>query len=356
MTDLITVVVPVYKTEAFLPRCLESLLSQSYKSLQIILVDDGSPDQCPQICDAYAKLDSRIQVIHKKNGGASSARNAGLDAAKGKYLCFVDSDDTVPVGGIEALFCSIQRGNSQYAAGVCGIEGTKTVKNEILQATEIDFNKEPEEVLRYITRSGSYSPYAKIFVTDIIKNNHLYYDTELKCSEDALFIREYLRYCTRLSLCPDTVYWYNTANETSLSKKGYINFSKYYVKKMQALEKFLNHLPITVNRREQFLCERGIHGIQISLRHYFYNFDRDSECQKALMKQALEDLDPWIYDGTLKDKKLYYWYQKNRLNIKERNINEFISEFTAEKRSLKKQLYVLLRRMKKRLNIYRRTR
>jgi glycosyltransferase involved in cell wall biosynthesis len=87
---LISVIVPIYKVEEYLPRCIDSILAQTYKNLEIILVDDGSPDKCPAICDEYAKKDSRIKVIHKKNGGVSSARNAGLEAAKGDYIFFVD--------------------------------------------------------------------------------------------------------------------------------------------------------------------------------------------------------------------------------------------------------------------------
>ena len=92
---IVTVVVPVYKVEKFLERCVTSLKNQSLRDIEIILVDDGSPDTCPAMCDAFAMQDVRIRVIHKKNGGLSSARNAGLKAASGKYVGFVDSDDDV---------------------------------------------------------------------------------------------------------------------------------------------------------------------------------------------------------------------------------------------------------------------
>ena len=83
---MVSVIVPIYNVEKYLKRCIDSILNQTYKNLEIILVDDGSPDKCPQICDEYAKVDDRIIVIHNKNGGVSSARNAGLDIAKGKYF------------------------------------------------------------------------------------------------------------------------------------------------------------------------------------------------------------------------------------------------------------------------------
>ena len=91
----ISIIVPVYKAEAFLASCVESICNQSFSDLEIILVDDGSPDSCPVLCDKYAEQDSRIKVIHKANGGVSTARNAGLDAASGDYITFVDSDDYI---------------------------------------------------------------------------------------------------------------------------------------------------------------------------------------------------------------------------------------------------------------------
>ena len=94
-SEMISVIVPVYKVEEYLDECIQSLVEQTYTNLEIILVDDGSPDRCPEMCDAWAQKDSRIRVIHKENGGLSDARNAALEIVKGEYLCFVDSDDFV---------------------------------------------------------------------------------------------------------------------------------------------------------------------------------------------------------------------------------------------------------------------
>ena len=102
-TPLISVIVPVYKVEAYLDRCVQSIVDQTYTNLEIILVDDGSPDECPRMCDAWAKRDERIRVIHQKNGGLSAARNAGMRASTGDYIAFVDSDDWLSRGFIENL-------------------------------------------------------------------------------------------------------------------------------------------------------------------------------------------------------------------------------------------------------------
>ena len=103
MQPLVSIIVPIYKVEQYLRRCLDSIVNQTYTNLEIILVDDGSPDACPQICDEYAKKDKRIEVIHKKNGGLSDARNAGLEVCKGEYISFVDSDDWVDENYIDIL-------------------------------------------------------------------------------------------------------------------------------------------------------------------------------------------------------------------------------------------------------------
>lgn len=117
MNDLVSIIVPIYKVEPYLRRCLDSIVNQTYTNLEIILVDDGSPDNSPQICDEYAAKDNRIRVIHKENGGLSDARNAGLDICKGEYISFVDSDDWVTLNYIEALLSISLEENADITIG-----------------------------------------------------------------------------------------------------------------------------------------------------------------------------------------------------------------------------------------------
>lgn len=117
--DRISVIVPVYQVEAYLERCIDSILKQTYQNLEIILVDDGSTDRCPEICDKYAKKDPRIKVIHKENGGLSSARNAGLDVAEGNLIAFIDSDDYIEAEMIEQLYCALSENQADMA--VCSL-------------------------------------------------------------------------------------------------------------------------------------------------------------------------------------------------------------------------------------------
>lgn len=116
---LISVIIPVYKVEEYLDVCIQSVVKQTYSNLEIILVDDGSPDKCPQMCDEWAKKDTRIRVIHKENGGASSARNMGLSVARGEYIGFVDSDDYISEDMYEILLTAIQ--SSEKGIADCGV-------------------------------------------------------------------------------------------------------------------------------------------------------------------------------------------------------------------------------------------
>ena len=114
---LISIVVPVYKVEPYLDRCVRSLVGQTWKELEIILVDDGSPDRCPELCDAWAARDGRIRVLHKPNGGLSDARNRGTELAAGDYVSFVDSDDYLAPDAVAYLYSLFEGQREDVAAG-----------------------------------------------------------------------------------------------------------------------------------------------------------------------------------------------------------------------------------------------
>ena len=123
-SPLVSVIVAIYNIEPYIRRCVDSVLAQDYQQLEIILVDDGSTDQCHAICDAYAQKDTRIKVIHKQNGGLSSARNAGLDVARGKYVAFVDSDDFLEEDCYRLLLSAAQTHNAPLVcAGRFDLDG-----------------------------------------------------------------------------------------------------------------------------------------------------------------------------------------------------------------------------------------
>ena len=143
MNPLISVIVPIYNVEKYLDKCIESIVNQTYKNLEIILVDDGSPDNCPAMCDAWAEKDSRIKVVHKENGGAGSARNAGLDVSSGEYIGFVDGDDYIDSDFYETLINKSR--NGYYDIVTCGFktfESCKTGLEHKCYENEMEFDSQ----------------------------------------------------------------------------------------------------------------------------------------------------------------------------------------------------------------------
>jgi len=139
----ISVIIPVYKVEEYIRKCVDSVINQTLKDIEIILVDDGSPDNCPVICDEYEKTDSRIKVIHKKNGGLSDARNTGMRAAEGEYILFVDSDDWVEDNTCEILLDEVKKDNAEFVITAYYIETANgTSVKHIFNDSKIVFTDE----------------------------------------------------------------------------------------------------------------------------------------------------------------------------------------------------------------------
>ena len=190
MDKLISVIVPIYKVEDYLEQCIDSIVNQTYKNLEIILVDDGSPDRCPQICDEYAQKDNRIIVIHKENGGLSSARNAGLDIASGDYVEFVDSDDYLVDTMCQDL---LKAAESQMAdVVVCDVYVSKREKLETysLNSNKITTIQNIENVFLHFIKPQPYIRFEvwnKLFKKEVIDNIRF---VEGQIYEDLYFDRE----------------------------------------------------------------------------------------------------------------------------------------------------------------------
>lgn len=150
MNAKISVIVPIYKVEDYLPQCIDSIINQTYNNLEIILVDDGSPDKCPQICDEYAEKDNRIKVIHKENGGLSSARNAGLDIATGDYIAFVDSDDYLDV----SMYQSLMEVTKKYGVDVAVCDffelNGKKINTKSTETQKVSIIETPNDIFSHL--------------------------------------------------------------------------------------------------------------------------------------------------------------------------------------------------------------
>ena len=226
---LISVIVPVYSVEKYIDKCVDSIRNQTYKDIEIILVDDESPDNCPQICDHYATIDKRIRVIHRKNGGLSLARNSGLDVATGEYVAFVDSDDYISLDRFEKMMRLIKEND----ADVC-LEGNCRDRNgKISVVPNVLAGKcfEEKDVVNALlpaligrdTFDKNYagmSVWRGLFKRSIIQDNGIRFESERQWpSEDLLFDLQYYKYVKKAIISRDSGYYYRF-NEDSLTHKG----------------------------------------------------------------------------------------------------------------------------------------
>ena len=167
----ISVIVPVYRVEKYLDRCVESIVNQTFGDFELILVDDGSPDNCPAMCDAWAKKDDRIQVIHKKNGGLSSARNAGMAKMTGKYVCFIDSDDWVETNTFEVLLELLKK-YPQVQIAACNAQIERGTQGSVQQEEEeiwlYDQNKMLDFFFRIHGEASNTAVWNKMIKTEIL--------------------------------------------------------------------------------------------------------------------------------------------------------------------------------------------
>lgn len=192
---MISIIVPVYKVEKYLSKCIESLINQTYRDIEIILVDDGSPDRCPQICNNYAEKDKRIIVIHQPNSGVSAARNAGLVCARGEFIGFVDPDDWVAPDMYEGMLASIQR--EQVDLAICGYDyfdedGNVDEKRRYqVQMDEVITQKEVMNRFADMPPSIRHGVWNKLFRNALLQKQQ--FKVGLNSSEDVFFLNEYVR-------------------------------------------------------------------------------------------------------------------------------------------------------------------
>ena len=224
MSDLISIIVPVFKVEEYLDECIESIVNQTYRNLEIILVDDGSPDNCPQMCDEWAVRDSRIKVIHKVNGGLSDARNAGIEIATGDYIAFVDSDDFIKPDMLEKLHAVLVKADADISA--CGILTCEGEKQTAWGCK--DFVGSPEQIYELLYNDTAYpvAAWNKLYRRSCWEN--LRFPVGKTC-EDAFTTYQLIHGVRRIVMIPDALYCYRI-------RPGSIMTSTFSIKKMDEEE------------------------------------------------------------------------------------------------------------------------
>ena len=212
---LVSIIVPVYGVESYLDKCIESIVSQSYRDIEIILIDDGSPDNCPMICDKWAEMDSRICVIHKKNEGQGIARNIGLKIARGEYILFVDSDDYIDANMVNQLISSSE--NGKYAIVLCGFiayTGLYFVNRPWFDHELVLAN---EGLMTEYVRSRliSAGPVCKLIRKNVMENIQF---PSFRANEDAFIMHHLLGKCENARIIPDRLYYQNIRPDSTENK------------------------------------------------------------------------------------------------------------------------------------------
>jgi glycosyltransferase involved in cell wall biosynthesis len=215
MDPKISVIVPVYKVEQYLHRCVDSILSQSFTDFELILVDDGSPDNCGKICDEYAQKDSRVKVFHKPNGGVSSARNLGLDNAKGEWIAFIDSDDFVDGDYLCELYSSSEEYNADFVATV------EYKVNNVNQTTTYLVSDNFSLLFTLYKFDYGPTPWGKLYRTNIITGNDIRFMQGVHSGEDSIFVYHYLLNTKDIVLIFSDKYYYDRTIPNSLSNTSF---------------------------------------------------------------------------------------------------------------------------------------
>ncbi len=242
----ISVIVPVYRAEAFLRKCTDSILNQTFRDLELLLIDDGSPDHSGELCDQIAKEDPRVRVLHKDNGGVSSARNLGMTMADGKYFAFADSDDWLPPDALETLYTALTQAGADTAGGghwrveqdgrrekepgalPAGVYGPEEIRKGIVERLLGQRLGKPGEVLNgFVWRF--------LFSRSVIQEHSIQFMGAYL--EDELFLMEYFCYSQKLAMTDEAVYNYlqNPASVTRRYLPDYMQTFHTFMKAKEAL-------------------------------------------------------------------------------------------------------------------------
>ena len=306
---LISVIVPIYKVENYLDRCVESIVKQTYENLEIILVDDGSPDNCPEMCDAWAQKDRRIKVIHKQNGGLSDARNAGMKIASGQYMAFIDGDDYIAPEMYQLLSECILSDNSDIAA--CGVEMVfedGTAPRPLTPEGRFVLNRDAamQAVIREFPLKQPV--WYKLYKADLIRN--IYFPVG-KYHEDVFWTWRAVARAEKISVFDTPCYYY-------VQRSGSIMAERYSLRRLDAIEAkqerlaFLQgeFLCLVQHAKKDLLFSCIYHG-QLALR------DLDSADLKIVFSKLRETIKECSgrYESVPITQKLWILLAKNNLKL-----------------------------------------
>lgn len=243
---LISIIVPVYRVpEQYLKKCIDSIIAQTLKNIEIILVDDGSPDECGQVCDYYATLDERINVIHKKNGGLSSARNAGVKVATGEWIMFVDGDDWIEDDMCESMYKLGEQ--TQVQLVMCGItkeyEHSKNIYKFYLEENKVYTKKEckwlQQQLLVY---NGNIAvAYSKLIKKNLLIDNNIFHDEVLKQGAEGLEFNLRLFEKLESAIFINKPFYHYIYNDQSISASHSEENHEFVIKCFEKIKRFIEN-------------------------------------------------------------------------------------------------------------------
>lgn len=299
--NLISVIIPIYNVEKYISRCLDSVINQTYKKIEIICVDDGSPDNSIKILKEYEKKDSRIKIIRQQNRGLSGARNTGIKNSRGEYIFFLDSDDWLPLNSLELLYKDILLNKSDISVG--NLTKVYPKKNKEIGLKNLEKNNYSlKNYLEYSINKKNFTANVvnKLYKTKLIIKNQILFKEKI-LYEDFLFTIQYFIYCKKISVIEEVVYYYFLERENSI-----VNTVS-----ERDLETFLNIIEI-----ENFLIKNNQNEILNSkyFQNYIFEWLLSATISKLFKNGDIESIEI-MYESIKNNKifkKYYDLYQKNK--------------------------------------------
>lgn len=276
MEELISIIIPVYNVESYISKCIESVLNQTYKEFEIIIVDDGSPDNSIKIAQKYADIDKRITIIRKENGGLSDARNAGMQEAKGKYIYFLDSDDYIEDILLEKVINCAEKNNSDviifgYFVDYVDDKGSvKYTNNVFLNTTELEVKYEGSFIVDNNLLAMLGYAWNKFYKRDYLINNNIKFEKGVSLIEDILFNELALTKSKNIFILKNQLYHYTHRDISTLSTTFYKDSYKLQIKSIKARENILKYWNIKEEIVRKIISKQQIESIRFCCSNMFY--------------------------------------------------------------------------------------
>ncbi len=319
----ISVIVPVYKAAGTLEACIKSIQKQTYQNLEIILVDDGSPDISGEICDKFAKTDVRIKVIHQKNSGVSVARNNGIKEASADWLCFVDSDDEITPDYVEKLAEAQCKSDSQLTVGGMSLYHKNETKCICEPDRECVLAELSYDELADICGKWIMAPMvSKLFNRKIIIGNNLQFENGLVCGEDHLFIFEYLNHCEKIAFADANIYRYHCYNANGQSRffplKGQI---KIFEAKMHLLQKHCSKEDV-----EAYCANKALHNLNVRANYLVKKKKEDAAELQQAYNYYWRYISPFTENESVFEKEDWEWFKRNRAALDDGDVKALFKD------------------------------